>query len=339
MAMVSGLGGGIIRDILLGALPPATFSDWRYLAVAAGGGLAAFALSRPLTKLSTAITVLDAAGLGLFAVTGASKSLALGLAPAPAVILGVITGSAAGRYATHSSDGYRPCSGAGCTPSRPCSPRESRSRRSGHRPTGRPPRWLPRSPASPSGCSASATTSTPRRHREESEVLHRNWRLERKELSAARINAARSRAEATSPHDSVPRRGPRGGSAASTRRHPDLRLRPRADCRAAGGDAAAARRIPRRPARRIGHRADRRTPGGSGDQLPRPETKLRANTCDAGRGDGLVDGVVGVHLLDEEVPESDRADDSPNVADDGPRRLPLATLTRTNTSIDSPSGC
>ena len=38
LAMVRGLGGGIIRDILLGALPPATFSDWRYLAVAAAGG-------------------------------------------------------------------------------------------------------------------------------------------------------------------------------------------------------------------------------------------------------------------------------------------------------------
>ena len=46
LAMVRGLGGGIIRDILLGALPPATFSDWRYLAVAAAGGLAAFALTR-----------------------------------------------------------------------------------------------------------------------------------------------------------------------------------------------------------------------------------------------------------------------------------------------------
>ena len=38
LAMVRGLGGGIIRDILLSALPPATFSDWRYLAVAAAGG-------------------------------------------------------------------------------------------------------------------------------------------------------------------------------------------------------------------------------------------------------------------------------------------------------------
>jgi uncharacterized membrane protein YeiH len=73
VAMVSGLGGGITRDIILGALPPATSSDWRYLAVAAAGGLAAFALSSQLARLATLITVLDAVGLGLFAVTGAAK--------------------------------------------------------------------------------------------------------------------------------------------------------------------------------------------------------------------------------------------------------------------------
>ena len=96
VAMVSGLGGGIIRDILLGALPPATFSDWRYLAVAAAGGLAAFALSSQLARLATLITVLDAAGLGLFAVTGASKAVGLGLGTAPAVILGAVTGVGGG---------------------------------------------------------------------------------------------------------------------------------------------------------------------------------------------------------------------------------------------------
>ena len=96
LAMVSGLGGGIIRDILLGALPPATFSDWRYLAVAAAGGLAAFGLSSRLIRLATLITVLDAAGLGLFAVTGASKALGLGLGAASAVILGAITGVGGG---------------------------------------------------------------------------------------------------------------------------------------------------------------------------------------------------------------------------------------------------
>ena len=55
LAMVSGLGGGIIRDILLGAVPPATFSDGRYLAVAAAGGLAAFALISQLARVAGAV--------------------------------------------------------------------------------------------------------------------------------------------------------------------------------------------------------------------------------------------------------------------------------------------
>src|ERR671917_1396069 len=70
LGMITALGGGILRDVLLGALPPATFSDWRYLAVAAGGGLIAFAASRQLERLAMPITVLDALGLSLFAVTG-----------------------------------------------------------------------------------------------------------------------------------------------------------------------------------------------------------------------------------------------------------------------------
>jgi uncharacterized membrane protein YeiH len=91
LGMVTALGGGIIRDILLDSLPPATFSDWRYLAVAAGGGLVAFVLSHRLDRLAVPITVLDAAGLGLFAVTGSSKAVDLGFGFAQAVILGAIT--------------------------------------------------------------------------------------------------------------------------------------------------------------------------------------------------------------------------------------------------------
>ena len=60
LGMITALGGGILRDILLGALPPATFSGWRYLVIAAGGGLIAFALSRPLKRLAVSITVFDA---------------------------------------------------------------------------------------------------------------------------------------------------------------------------------------------------------------------------------------------------------------------------------------
>lgn len=91
LGMVTALGGGIIRDVLLDDLPPATFSDWRYLAVAAAGSLIAFVSAHGLDRLNGAITALDAAGLSLFAVTGAGKALDSGLGPAQAVILGAIT--------------------------------------------------------------------------------------------------------------------------------------------------------------------------------------------------------------------------------------------------------
>jgi uncharacterized membrane protein YeiH len=96
LGMITALGGGIVRDILIDYLPPATFSDWRYLAVAAGGSLLAFGLGRRLERLAGSITVLDAAGLSLFAVTGASKALELGLGPAQSVILGAVTGVGGG---------------------------------------------------------------------------------------------------------------------------------------------------------------------------------------------------------------------------------------------------
>ena len=75
--MFTALGGGVVRDILLGALPPATFSDWRYLTVAAGGSVVVFLFGRSLDRLATLILVLDAAGLSLFAVSGALKGLGL----------------------------------------------------------------------------------------------------------------------------------------------------------------------------------------------------------------------------------------------------------------------
>ncbi len=95
LGMITALGGGILRDVLLD-LPPATFNDWRYLAVAAGGGLIAFVSGRRLERLNTPITVLDAAGLSLFAVTGAGKALELGLGPAQAALLGALTGVGGG---------------------------------------------------------------------------------------------------------------------------------------------------------------------------------------------------------------------------------------------------
>ena len=91
LGMITALGGGIVRDVLIGVTPPATFADWRYLTVAACGALLAFLLGHRLDRLAGPITVLDAVGLSLFAVTGTSKALEFGLGAPQAVILGAVT--------------------------------------------------------------------------------------------------------------------------------------------------------------------------------------------------------------------------------------------------------
>ncbi|OYD61380.1 trimeric intracellular cation channel family protein [Rhodococcus sp. OK302] len=96
LGMITALGGGTVRDVLLDALPPATFIDLRYLAVAAIGALIAFGLSFRLERLAMPITVLDAIGLSVFAVLGAHKALELGFGVVQSVIVGAITGVGGG---------------------------------------------------------------------------------------------------------------------------------------------------------------------------------------------------------------------------------------------------
>lgn len=91
LGMMTALGGGIIRDVLIGSLPPATFSELLYLAVAAAGALTAFFLSVELERFTSLITLFDAVGLGVFSVTGAAKALEYGLGSVQAVLLGALT--------------------------------------------------------------------------------------------------------------------------------------------------------------------------------------------------------------------------------------------------------
>jgi uncharacterized membrane protein YeiH len=95
LAVVVGIAGGTIRDILIG-IPPATFRDWRYLAVAGGAGLIAPFAHPAIARLRGWVDVLDAAGLGLFCVVGADTALAHHLGFADCVILGAVTGIGGG---------------------------------------------------------------------------------------------------------------------------------------------------------------------------------------------------------------------------------------------------
>ena len=94
---VTAVGGGIIRDLLLGDHPPAALRDVRYLVLALGGGVLAFLFSELVRELSGDVVIaLDAAALGLFAVSGAAKALDFGSSALTACLLGTLTGVGGG---------------------------------------------------------------------------------------------------------------------------------------------------------------------------------------------------------------------------------------------------
>ena len=96
LAVITALGGGIMRDVLIGSLPPAAFRDWRYLAVGGGAGIAAFLARQLWVGVQRSITVLDAAGLALVCVTGTTTAFAAHLGPFQSVVSGTVTGVGGG---------------------------------------------------------------------------------------------------------------------------------------------------------------------------------------------------------------------------------------------------
>jgi uncharacterized membrane protein YeiH len=96
LAGTTGLGGGFLRDVLIDATPPAALDDWRYLIVPVAAGLTTFVFHPALGRMERLVNVFDAAGLGLFCVTGALKALEYGLGPIPAALMGMVTGIGGG---------------------------------------------------------------------------------------------------------------------------------------------------------------------------------------------------------------------------------------------------
>lgn len=96
LAGTTGLGGGFLRDVLIGATPPAALADWRYLLVPVAAGLLTFWFHPALGRMERTVNVFDAFGLGLFCVAGALKALDYGLGPVPAALMGMLTGIGGG---------------------------------------------------------------------------------------------------------------------------------------------------------------------------------------------------------------------------------------------------
>lgn len=96
LAFAAATAGGIARDVLIGAIPPASLSDWRYLATAVLAGAITFVSYRLVDRMRNPVLLFDALGLALFAVSGTQKALAYGLSPVMASLLGVLTGIGGG---------------------------------------------------------------------------------------------------------------------------------------------------------------------------------------------------------------------------------------------------
>jgi uncharacterized membrane protein YeiH len=97
LSFATASAGGIIRDLLIGAVPPQAIRDWRYAGVAFAAGVFAFFFHHFVRQVPSPVAVgLDAAGLALFAVSGAGKALAYGLHPFMAILMGTITGVGCG---------------------------------------------------------------------------------------------------------------------------------------------------------------------------------------------------------------------------------------------------
>ncbi|HET6606140.1 MAG TPA: trimeric intracellular cation channel family protein [Rhodopila sp.] len=96
LAFVVAVVGGMMRDVLIGAVPPVAITDIHYFLISIAGGLITFWWYPRVATLKRQMLVFDAVGLALFAVTGAQKAIDHGINPLMAAILGMITGIGGG---------------------------------------------------------------------------------------------------------------------------------------------------------------------------------------------------------------------------------------------------
>ena len=91
LAGITAIGGGVIRDLVIGAIPPVAFTDSSYFWIPLLATALTFFAHVQINRLNAAVLVFDAAGLAVFCISGTAKALNYGLGPVPAAALGVLT--------------------------------------------------------------------------------------------------------------------------------------------------------------------------------------------------------------------------------------------------------
>jgi uncharacterized membrane protein YeiH len=96
LSFVVAVAGGMMRDVLIGAVPPAAVREVHYFLIAIAGGLTTFYWYPKVASLQRQTLLFDAVGLGLFAVVGAQKAIDHGIHPLMVAIMGMLTGIGGG---------------------------------------------------------------------------------------------------------------------------------------------------------------------------------------------------------------------------------------------------
>lgn len=97
LCFLGALGGGLIRDVLIGALPPAAIADWHYTVIVLVAAVCVWSFHALILNVPAPVVVaLDAGGLALAAIAGTEKTLDRGIHPLVAVFLGTVSGTGGG---------------------------------------------------------------------------------------------------------------------------------------------------------------------------------------------------------------------------------------------------
>jgi uncharacterized membrane protein YeiH len=91
LTLVAGLGGGLIRDVLLQQGLPVALVTPNYLLTVIAAAVIGYVFEKSVPRVLPAIIVVDAAGLGLYAIIGCVRASEAGLGPLPTVLVGILT--------------------------------------------------------------------------------------------------------------------------------------------------------------------------------------------------------------------------------------------------------